>query len=209
MFDDYSKRIITCNGRSKDLSLIDPQTDKVVATIPVTGKPETAVSDGAGKIYVNIEDKNQIDVIDLAAGKDVASWSLAPAEGPTGLAIDRKTKRLFAGCEKLLVVMNAENGQIVDKLPISDGCDGVGFDSKLQYVFASCGSGKLCVINEVNASKFLAMDPVDTKRSARTIAVDENKHVVFLPAAQLEAAAPGERPKMVPGTFQVLVVKKK
>jgi YVTN family beta-propeller protein len=209
MYDEFSKKIITCNGRSKDLSVIDPSTDKVVATIPVAGKPETAVSDNTGNIFVNIEDKNQIDVVDIANNKVVMSWSIAPGDGPTGLAIDTKTKRLFAGCEKLLIVIDATNGKIVDKLPIGDGCDGVGFDNGLKYVFASCGEGKLSVIEELSADKFKVIDNVETKRSARTIAVDETKHEVYLPAADSEKAAAGERPKMIPGTFQVLVVKKK
>jgi len=208
MYDDFSKKIITCNGRSKDLSIIDPATDKTIATITVGGKPETAVSDGEGKIFVNIEDKNQIDVVDITNNKVIASWSIAPGDGPTGLAIDRKTKRLFAGCDKLLVVIDATSGKIVDKLAIGDGCDGVGFDSELKYVFASCGEGKLSIIQELSADKFKVIDNVTTKRSARTIAVDETTHEVFLPAADTQPGAAGERPKMVPGTFQVLVVKK-
>jgi YVTN family beta-propeller protein len=208
MYDPFSKRVITCNGRSNDLSLIDPATMKVVATITVGGKPETAVSDEAGKIFVNIEDKSRIDVVDLASQKVVNSWSLSPAEGPTGLAIDRNTKRLFAGCDKWLVVMDATNGNIVDKLPIANGCDGVGFDSGLKYVFASCGEGKLTVIQEKSGSEFSVIDNVPTKRSARTIAVDDKSHEVFLPAADMENANPGERPKMIPGTFQILVITK-
>ncbi len=208
MFDAFSKKIITCNGRSKNLSVIDPATDKVVATIPVSGKPETAVSDNEGKIFVNIEDKDQIDVVDITSNKVVASWSIAPGDGPTGLAIDLKTKRLFAGCDKLLMVIDATNGKIVDKLPIADGCDGVGFDSGLKYVFASCGEGKLSIIEELSADKFKVIDNVATKKSARTIAVDETKHEVYLPAADTQPGAAGERPKMIPGTFQILVVKK-
>ncbi|HSZ87326.1 MAG TPA: hypothetical protein VK787_14940 [Puia sp.] len=208
MYDEFSKKIITCNGRSKDLSVIDPATDKVVATIPVAGKPETAVSDGAGKIYVNVEDKSEISAINISTNTVEASWSIAPGEGPTGLAIDKKTKRLFAGCDKLLIVVDATNGKVVDKLTIADGCDGVCFDSGLKYVFASCGEGKLSIIEELSADKFKVIDNVETKRSARTSAVDEKKHEVFLPAADTEKAVAGERPKMIPGTFQVLVVKK-
>jgi YVTN family beta-propeller protein len=208
MYDPFSKKIITCNGRSSDLSIIDPVSQKVVATIPVGGKPETAVSDGAGKLYVNIEDKSRIDVVDLAGQKVVNSWSLSPGEGPTGLAIDRTTKRIFAGCNKLLVVMDITNGNIVDKLPIANGCDGVGFDNGLKYVFASCGEGILTVIQEKSASEFAVIDNVPTKRSARTIAVDDKTHQVFLPAADTEPGNPGERPRMIPGTFQILVVTK-
>jgi YVTN family beta-propeller protein len=208
MYDEFSKKIITCNGRSKDLSVIDPVTDKVVATIPVAGKPETAVSDGAGKIYVNIEDKSEISSINIATNTVEATWSLAPGVGPTGLAMDKKTKRLFAGCDKLLIVLDATDGKVVDKLLIADGCDGVCFDGGLKYVFASCGEGKLSIVEELSADKFKVLDNVETKRSARTSAVDEKTHMVFLPAADTENAVAGERPKMIPGTFQVLVVKK-
>jgi YVTN family beta-propeller protein len=208
MYEPYTKTIITCNGRSRDLSIIDAATGNVTATIPVDAKPETAVSDGAGKIYVNMEDKNAIGEIDLATKKLVNTWPLG-AEGPTGLAIDTKTRRLFAGCDKQLVVMDATTGAVVAKLPIGDGCDGVGFDEGLQLVFASCGEGKLSVIKEESASSFKVIDNVATKRSARTCAVDQRTHTVYLSAADTEPGAAGERPKIVPGTFQVLVVSRK
>lgn len=206
MYDPFSKKIIVCNGRSHDLSVIDPVTGQVVATIALAGKPEAAVSDEAGKIYVNIEDKNTIAVVDIKNNKVVNNWSLAPCEGPTGLAIDTRTKRLFSGCDKLLVVLDAANGHIVDKLPIGDGCDAVGFDNSLKYIFASCGEGKLTIIREESAGSFKVIDNIPTKRSARTLALDEKTHEVFLPAADTEPGATGERPKMIPGTFQVLVV---
>jgi YVTN family beta-propeller protein len=209
LFDPFSKKIITCNGRSHDLSVIDPVTAKVVATIPVEGKPETAVSDEAGKIYLNIEDKNRIVVINIKSYKVENSWSIAPGDGPTGLAIDLTTKRLFAGCDKLLIVVDATNGKIVDKLPIGDGCDGVAFDNGLKYIFASCGEGKLTVIQESSANAFKVIDNIPTKKSARTLAVDEKTHQVFLPAADTESSTGGGRPKVIPGTFQVLVVGRK
>lgn len=205
MYDPFSKKIITCNGRSHDLTIIDAASGQVTATITLDGKPETAVSDEAGKLFINIEDKNKITEVDLRTNTVVTSWPLT-AESPTGLAIDTKTKRLFAGCDKFLVVMDATSGAIVDKLPIGDGCDGVGFDSGLKMVFASCGEGKLTVIKEESASSFKVIDNVPTKRSARTVAVDEKTHQVYLPAAETEPAAAGERPKQKPGTFQVLVV---
>jgi YVTN family beta-propeller protein len=208
MYDPFSKKIITCNGRSHDLSVIDPASGTVVSTITLDGKPETAVSDEAGKIYINIEDKNKITVVDINANKVIDNWSIAPGDGPTGLAIDKQSMRLFAGCDKLLIVIDAANGHIIDKLTIGDGCDGVGFDSNLKYVFASCGEGKLSVIQELSASSFKVIDNVPTVRSARTLAVDENTHEIFLPAADTEKGASGERPKAIPGTFRVLVVSK-
>jgi YVTN family beta-propeller protein len=208
MYEPFTKTIITCNGRSKDLSIIDPVTEKVVATIPMGGKPETAVSNEKGMLYVNNEDKGEIIVVDLKSYKVVANWKL-DAEGPTGLAMDLKTDRLFAGCDKTLVVVDAATGKIVNKTAIGDGCDGIGFDSGTKLIFASCGEGVLGIIREVSADKYVALENVPTKRSARTLAVDEETHTVYLPAADLEKPAdPKERPHMVPGTFQVLVVKK-
>jgi YVTN family beta-propeller protein len=207
MYEPYSKTIITCNGRSNDLTVIDPVTEKTVATIAVGGKPETAVSDGAGKVYVNIEDKNEIVAINIKTNTVENHWSIAPAEGPTGLAIDIATKRLFAGCDKTLVVLDASNGKIIDKPAIGDGCDGVAFDNGTKNIFASCGEGKLTVIHEDAANKFSLVANIPTKKSARTLAVNESLHTVYLPAADLGTPAPGERrAPMIPGTFQVLVV---
>lgn len=206
MFEPHTKTIITCNGRSKNISVIDPKTNAVVATIDVGGKPETAVSDGNGKLFVNIEDKNEIAVVDLKTHAVVNHWSLKDAEGPTGLAYDKSTKRLFAGCDKLLVVVNADNGAVVDKIKIGDGCDGVAFDNKNKLIFTSNGEGTLSVIKEVDADKYELLGNYTTKRGARTIAIDQAKEEVFLPAADYEAAKQGERPRMIPGSFQVLVV---
>ncbi len=207
MYDPFSKKIITCNGRSHDLSVIDVATGQVTATITLDGKPETAVSDEAGKIFIYIEDMNMITEVDITTNTVVTSWPLK-ADGPTGLAIDTKTKRLFAGCDKQLVVMDATSGAIVASLPIGDGCDGVGFDSGLGLVFASCGEGKLTVIKEESASTFTVIDNVPTKRSARTCTVNVKTHEVYLPAADTQPGAAGERPKVVPGTFGVVVVGK-
>lgn len=209
-FDPFSKKIITCNGRSKDLSVIDPATNKVVATIDVGGKPETAVPDGKGRLYVNIEDKNQIGDINLKTFTLDHTWPIAPGEGPTGLAMDTKTMRLFAGCDKLVIILDATTGKIVDKLPIGDGCDGVVFDNNYQTVFTSNGEGTITAIKENSANDFKVIQTITTKRRARTIGIDEATHSLFVPTAefeQLEPNAPqGTRPKMIGGTFQVLVV---
>ena len=207
-YDDFSKKIITCNGRSKDLSIIDPVTEKVVATIAVGGKPETAVSNNEGKIFVNIEDKNEIVAVDIIKYTVEKHWSILPGEAPTGLAYDATMKRLFAGCgdNKLLMIINADNGTIVDKLPIGAGCDGVGYDAAQKLIYTSNGEGTMTVIKEVSKDKFVIAATIPTKRSARTIAVDESTHKIYLPAADLEATpSDGSRPKMIPGTFQVLV----
>ena len=207
-YETWSKKIITCNGRSKYLSIIDPKTDKVTATINVGGRPETAVADGKGMVYVNIEDKSEIVVVDMKNYKVLNRWSLSPAEGPTGLAFDRTTQRLFAGCDKLLMVLNAANGKIVAKLPIGDGCDGVAFDNSTKEIFTSNGDGTMTVIKEKSANEFSVEENITTQRSARTIAIDESTHTIYLPAAEFESTAEaGKRPAVKPETFKVLVVK--
>lgn len=208
MYEPFSKKIITCNGRSNNLSIVDPQSDTVVSTITLSGKPETAVSDEAGKLFVNIEDKNSISAVDIVAGKVLDTWNLSPAEGPTGLAIDLKTKRLFAGCDKQLLVIDYTNGAVTDRLPIGDGCDGIAFDDTYKYVFASCGAGILSVAQEDARGRCKIIDNIKTKKSARTIANDPSTHEVFLPAAEFGKEIARQRPPVIPGTFQILVLSK-
>ena len=186
MYDPFSKTIITCNGRSKDLSFIDANTLQVIATVAVGGKPETAVSNEAGKIFVNVEDKNEIVVINANTHLVEAHWSIAPIESPTGLAMDIATKRLFAGGEKLLGVINAETGKMLTTIGIGDGCDGVAFDNTTKLIFTSNGEGTMSIIKEADANHFNAADfeplPADAK--------------------------PNTRPKMIPGSFKILVANK-
>lgn len=208
-YDTYCKRIITCNGRSKDVSFIDPVTDKVTNTIAVGGKPETAVSNGKGKIFVNVEDKNEIVVIDAGSMQVTAHWLLTPGEAPTGLAIDIAANRLFAACgdNNYLVILNAGNGKIIDKLPIGGGCDGAAFDPEFKNIYTSNGDGTITIVHEDSKDVFTVAGTLATKKGARTIGLDEQTHKLYLPTAELEPVA-GGRPKMIPGTFQVLVVGK-
>ncbi|MBA2249327.1 MAG: YncE family protein [Chitinophagaceae bacterium] len=209
-FDSWSKKIITCNGRAKNLTVIDPVSYKVVATIELPGRPEEPNSDGEGKLYVNLEDKSEIAEIDMKTFTVLNHWSIAPGEGPTGLAMDRKTKRLFAGCDKLLMVIDATNGKIIDKLPIGDGCDGVAFDNENKMIYASCGEGVVTAIKEKSANEFKVKGNIITKRGARTITINEHTHTLYLPTADFEQPDPNApkntRPKMVAGSFQILVV---
>ncbi len=212
LYDAFSKKIITSNHSAGSLTVIDPATDKVVATIVVPGKLETVVSDDAGKLFVNVEDKSEIVSVDIMKYEVLAHWPLAPGEGPTGLCMDTKTKRLFVACDKLLVVMDATNGKIVAQLPTGDGCDGDAFDPSTKLIFTSNGEGTVTIIKEVSANEYKLMENVPTKRGARTITIDEKTHRLFLPTADYEplaADAPkNARPKMIMGSFQVLVLEK-
>ncbi len=213
MYEAFTKKIITCNGRSKNLSFIDPVSMKNIGTVDVGGKPETAVSDERGNVYVNVEDKNEIVKIDAVNLKVLGHWSILPVEEPTGLAIDLKNKRLFAAGDKKMVVVNFENGQIVTTLPIGEGCDGLVFDNNKKLIFTSNGSGTLSVIQQKDANNYALLETVATQKSARTIAIDETTGLVYLPAAQFETPAAGapenKRTPVIPGTFKIMVVGKK
>jgi YVTN family beta-propeller protein len=198
--------VITCNGTSNDLSIIDPAIEKVVATIPVGGKPETAVSDGMGNIFVNVEDKSEIVKVDLKTNKPKEHWSLAPAEGPTGLAFDKETNRLFAGCENALVIIDAVNGKLIKTVAIGSGCDGVVFDDKSKTIFTSNGEGTMSVIKEKAANEYILLENVVTQKGARTIALDEDTHVLYLPTAEVKMTDGARNRSIVPGTFRVLML---
>ncbi|MBB5622256.1 YVTN family beta-propeller protein [Pedobacter cryoconitis] len=203
-YDDFSKKLFVFNGHSLNVSIIDPLKDQVIATIALGGKPETGVSDGKGKIYVNIEDKNEVVCVDASNLKVIKRFKLTGGEEPSGLAIDRLTSRLFVGCSnKVLIVLDAITGKQITTLPIGEGSDGVVFDPQLKFVYSANGEGTLTVIKEFNANKFQVLENVKTKKGARTIALDEINHHVFLPTADLKAGE-GKKAACIPGTFKVL-----
>jgi YVTN family beta-propeller protein len=205
-YDDFSNKLFVFNGRSADASVIDPKTDKVIATIALGGKPETGVSDGKGLIYVNIEDKNEVVRLDAKTFKVTGHFKLQGGVEPTGLAIDRLNSRLFVGCaNKVLQVLDAKTGKLISSLPIGDGCDGVVFDPELKLVYSANGEGTITVIKAINANKFVVAATIKTAKGARTIALDNITHHVFLPTSDFKTgAAAGKRQPPVPGTFRVL-----
>lgn len=208
-YDPFSKAILTCNGKSQDLTVIDVQKNKVIATVPLGGKPEECVSDNKGHIYVNLADKSEIVVIGTRNWKQEHTWSLSPGEEPTGLKIDSKAMRLFSTCNKQLIVMDAGNGKVVAHVPIGDGCDGVVFDQKRKLIFTSNGEGNITVVQEKSPNAYAIVETITTKPRARTIAMDEQTHTMFLPTAEFEKpdpANPKARTKMLIGSFEVLVV---
>ena len=213
-YDDFSKKVYAFNGRSKDATVIDAKTDAVVATIPLGGKPETGVSDGKGKVFVNIEDTGEEVEIDAATDKILNRWKLEGGKEPSGLAMDRKTERLFIGCggNKTMIVLDATNGKTVATFPIGR-CDSVAFDPGLKLAYSSNGEGTVTVVRELSADKFELVENITTEPGARTIAVDEKTHKLYLPTAQLKpgeptADNPKPRPQQVPGTFHIVVVGK-
>jgi YVTN family beta-propeller protein len=215
LYDPASKRVFTFNGRSNDVSAIDAAKGAVVGTIKVDGKPEFAVSDAAGEIFVNIEDKSEMMALDPNTLEVKSRWPLAPCEEPSGLAIDRKHRRLFSGCSnKLMAIVDADSGKVISSLPIGGGVDAAGFDPETDLAFASCGEGVLTVIHEDSPDRFSVADNVPTKKGARTMGLDPEKHRIFLVTADFgpppapTAEQPHPRPAILPDSFEMLVVGK-
>jgi YVTN family beta-propeller protein len=213
LFDPATKRVFTFNGRGQNATAIDADSLTVAGTIPLGGKPEFARSDKKGRVFVNIEDKNEVAVIDARKLSVEARWPVAPCEEPGGMAIDAKSRRLFVGCgNKLLMVMSADDGKVLAKLPIGEGNDAVGFDEETGLVFASNGDGTLTVVQKTGPDAYTVKETVTTERGARTLAIDAKTHRVFLPTAKFgpppspTAEQPRPRRSIVPGSFEVLVV---
>jgi len=162
-------------------------------------------ADGAGNVFVNLEDKSTLLKIDAQKLKVLERWPLAPGEEPTGLSMDTKNKRLFVGCHnKLLVVVNAEDGKVVAKQPIGERVDATAFDPETGLIFSSCGDGTVTVVHQDGADKYTLVETVKTKVGSRTMALDRKTHKLFLPSADFKPN-PGGRPMRVPKTFAVLV----
>jgi len=215
MYDPASKRIFTFNGGSQDTTAIDASMGKVVGTVALGGKPEFAVSDEKGHVYVNIEDKSEVAQLDANKLAVDARWSLAPGEEPSGLAIDRKNHRLFSVCSnKLMVVLNSDNGKVVTTLPTGSGTDAAAFDPDTGFAFSSNGEGTLTVVHEDSPDKFTVAESVPTQRGARTMTLDQKTHRLFSVSAEYgpTPAPTTERPRprapMIPGTFTLLVLEK-
>jgi YVTN family beta-propeller protein len=206
IYDTNTKDVIVMNGGSKDLMAIDPASLKVVATVPLGGKPEFAAAD-AGHVYVNIEDTGEIAVVDPKAWKVTQRWKLDGCEEPTGLALDEASGHLFAACGgKHMVVVNTKDGKIVASVPTGSSTDGAAFDPGVKVALAPNGEGTLTVVREGSGGKYEVAENVATQRGARTMALDPKSHRVFLPTAELGPPAAGQqRPSIKPGTFMVLV----
>ena len=208
VYDGVTKRVFTMNGRSNNATAINAADGTVAGTVDLAGRPEFAAADGKGNIYVNIEDKSEIVQLDAQNLKVLNRWPLAPCEEPSGLAMDTQNRRLFAGCHnQMMAVVDADSGQVVATPPIGQGVDANRFDPETKYAFASNGDGTLTVVHEDSPNKFSVVENVPTKRSARTMALDEKTHNIFLSAADFEPPAPGERRgKMKPDSFVIVVV---
>ncbi len=203
--------LVSCGDDGTLLTIkpdVDPKTGSIDAAIDLGGKPEFLAADGAGKAYVNLEDKDQIAVVDLKAKKVLAHWPVAPGGSPVGLSIDTAKHRLFVGCRKpqKMIVMSTDDGKVIGDLPIGAGVDATKFDG--QQAFASCRDGKMSVVGEGASGKFEIVQTVTTAVGAKTMDVDPATHKAYLPTFEFEAQQPGAtgRPKAKPESFMIVVV---
>ncbi len=207
-YDAVSGRVFAFNGRSKSATAIDAKTGSVAGTIVLPGKPEFSVADGKGKVYANLEDTSEIVEIDAGKLSVTKKYSLKPCDEPSGLAIDAKNRRLFSVCSnRLMAVSDPDSGKVVATPAIGAGSDGAAFDPATGYAFSSNGDGTLTVVQR-NGARWEVTENIATTRGARTIAIDEKTHIVYLPTARTAPGSGGGRATYLPDSFEVLAVGK-
>jgi DNA-binding beta-propeller fold protein YncE len=211
LYEPSSKQVFTFNGRSRNATALDEAAGKVVGTLDLDGRPEFAVADGQGNVFVNIEDSSAVVRFDAKSLKVTGRWSIAPGDGPSGLAIDAAHHRLFSVCSNSkMMVLDAVSGKVVAEVPIGKGVDATAFDPGTGLVFSSNGEGTLTVIHEDSPDKYTVVETVPTQRGARTMALDPKTHHVYLAAAEYgetppaTADRPHPRPPMLPDSFVIL-----
>jgi DNA-binding beta-propeller fold protein YncE len=212
VYDPATKYVISMNGKAHSASVIDARAGTVVATIPLPGSPEFAVTNNRGTVYVNTEDTSLLVEIDLNALKVARSWSTAPCEGPSGLAFDRAHDRLFSGCHnQMMAVSDAKAGKVIATVPIGRGVDANRFDPGTGLAFSSNGEGTLTVVHEDSPTRFTRLGNLTTQPGARTMALDPKTHTIYLVTAQFAPTAAHQIPKWppAPGTFVLLVAEKR
>jgi YVTN family beta-propeller protein len=207
IYDPATQRVFAFNGRDGSATVIDAATSKVAGTITLGGQPEFAAADGAGHVFVNLEDKNEVLKLDAKEMKVLDRWKIAPANTPVSMAIDAANHRLFVGCRsKSLLVLNTDTGKVIATLPIGDRVDAGAFDPETKLVFCSCGDGTVTVVRQETPDQYAVVETIKTRPQSKTMTLDPKTHKLFLPGAEYKpAAAGGGRPAMVPGSFVVLV----
>ncbi|HEX5257977.1 MAG TPA: YncE family protein [Sphingomicrobium sp.] len=205
-YDPATRTLWIMNPGSGDITVVDPTSAKVLATVAVGGSLEMGEADGRGRMFVNVEDKNEVAVLDTRARKLVQHFPLAGCDGPTGIAVDARDQEIVSACGgNAVAIVSAPDGRQIAKLPIGKGADGAAYDPVHRVALVPGGrDGNLAIIRL--GSKPAVVEQVPTAVSARTIAVDPSTGRAYLPSAALAPAPAGERPKAVPGTFRVLVV---
>jgi DNA-binding beta-propeller fold protein YncE len=213
LYEPGRQEVYTFNGHGQAATVFEAKSGKVVATIPLPGKPEFASADSkAGRVYCNIEDKNMVVEIDARTHQVANTWPVAPGEEPSGMAIDTANHRLFIGCgNQLMLMMDAASGKVVASVPIGKGVDANVFDPGSMLAFSSNGEGNVTIAHEEAPDKLVIIQTLQTERGARTMALDSKTRRIYLATAKFEPTpeqlpgAPRQRPKMIPGTLKILV----
>jgi len=213
VYEPTTRLVFVFNGHSSNATVIDAASTKVVATIALQGAPEAARADGAGKVYVNLENTNELVSLDAQRQKISGRWPLPGCDGPTGLALDAAHHRSFSACaNKKMSILDSDTGRPIATLPIGAGVDGAEFDADSGNAFSANGDGTLTVVHEADPEHFTVAQTLATARGARTIALDTTQHKLYLPTARFEetSSVASDEPKgpIVPGSFFVLVVDK-
>lgn len=214
LYDPFSGRIFIFNNDSRDITVLEAATGKVVKTFSIGGNPEAGVTDGKGRIFVNVEDTSEIVVFDAKTLKELHRWPLAPGEEPTGIAFDAAHKRLYSACRKnqLMLVLDSETGKVITQLPIGKGTDGAAFDPKTNRAFSSNGDGTLTVVQAGPGSSFRVLENTVTEPGARTLTIDPKTGHLFTVTARFGPAPapttenPNPRPGILPDTFVLLEI---
>ncbi len=213
LYDSGSQQIYAFNGGDNSVTILEGDDGDSVTTTKLPGKPEfAAVDPKAGRVYCNLEDKSAVAVIDTVSHKVVSTWPIAPGEEASGMAFDAAHHRLFLGCgNKMMVMMDSTNGKVVSSVPIGDGVDANVFDPETQLAFSSNGEGNVTIAHEDSPDKLTVVQTLATQRGARTMALDPKTHKIYLavadyePVAKPDTDASNQPPKMVPGSFKILV----
>jgi DNA-binding beta-propeller fold protein YncE len=212
LFDPATGRVFVFSHRPPNATVIDAKDGSVVGTIDLGGAPEQAASDGKGRIYVDVEDKDNVAVVDARTLKVTAHYPLDGKGGsPAGLALDKKNHVLFSACSdpRAMVILNADDGKVIASLPIGNGSDGALFNPATMEAFSSQRDGTLTVVKEKGPSDFEVEQTVQTRPGAKTCTLDPKTNQIYLITADRGPAEPGQRRgPVVPGSFTILVVGK-
>jgi DNA-binding beta-propeller fold protein YncE len=212
-YDPKTKHVITMNHTGNDATAIDAKTGEVIKSFALGQAPEFCQADGAGKMYVNLEGSSEVLEIDVAKNEVTRRTSTLPCEGPSGLAIDVKGKKLFSVCDKKMAIVDIPTMKVVGTADTCNGPDAAAFDASSGLAFSSCGDGTLSIVKQVSG-KWQTVDTVQTERGARTMTIDPKTHKLYLLAAEYGQAPPPKegqkkgRPPVLPDSFHVLVVGK-
>lgn len=211
LYEPTKGRVYAFNAHSHNASVIDAETETIIATVPLNGIPEFAATDGKGNVFVNIENRNSVVRLTPDGLKVQSEWPLSPCEGPSGLAMDAQRRRLFSVCDnKFMIVTDADTGKQVAQIPVGKEPDAAIYDIENKLVFASNCDGTLTVVKQETPDKYTVLQNVQTQREARTMALDPVSHKLFLPYEEIKPGQkpwdPGTLPEFTPGTFHMMIV---